>query len=138
MEWSCEYRNRLDVYGLAMPAEVSENNRIVQCIAHQQAEIVERRGHGHRDLHTQRWHWGRYPHARFIIIAAKETGDWDQKEMIFVWFDLSEEECKQEDPAPEVWAEIHSGSEEIKDTIVVLQSAFSWQAAVNHGEFDNA
>ncbi|SPO01997.1 uncharacterized protein DNG_04670 [Cephalotrichum gorgonifer] len=59
--------DRLDVYGLAMPAGTSDEDRVKQCIAHQEVEIISRNSTGKSDFYIS----GTYDaqsYQRFLVI----------------------------------------------------------------------
>lgn len=45
-----DYGDRLDVYGLTMPDDTSDEERVQRCIAHQKAEIIARHSMGKSDF----------------------------------------------------------------------------------------
>jgi hypothetical protein len=46
-----QLQDRLDVYGLALPADTPESERITRCVAHQRAEIEARNSTGKSDFY---------------------------------------------------------------------------------------
>jgi hypothetical protein len=72
------YRDRLDVYSLAIDANVNEDERVVKCIAHQHAGIASRQGR--QAVEGQQWYiqmWDNGPSSKYrcsIVVIDTEMG----------------------------------------------------------------
>ena len=131
------FRERLDIYGLAIDASVSEDERIAKCIAHQRAEIADREAKGRKDLHMMFWHWGTYNYKRFILVINKETADWQDGEMLFVWFDPVEMPEDADYDLPEIRVERYKGLDKLMSEMNSVRRHFFMQCALDRKEFDD-
>jgi len=92
-----EHNWRLDVYGLALAADASDEERVARCIAHQEAEISSRLATGRADLYVPRnWRTGTYWAAGWtrgiIVIAEPNEERWNDGEggLLRAYWDRSE------------------------------------------------
>lgn len=118
-----DFRDRLDVFGLAVRPGSSREELVSACIAHQQSEIAARNQVSgvqegeDSEFHIWRWNitsadWNQknYAHSLVIIepahhtdVEEKEDDDdeekWagDKTTFLFVWFDRDERERDEED-----------------------------------------
>lgn len=135
-----DFRERLDIYGLIMDESMSEDERVAKCIAHQRAEIEDRRVKGRQDLHMMCWHWGTcwygHKYKRLILVINKETADWQDGEMLFVWFDSIRMPDEDYEP-PEIRVERFKGLDKLLGQLRAVRGGFGIQGALDGGEFDD-
>lgn len=80
-------RDRIDLYGLALPADTPEDARVLACMAHHMAELKARKLSGKADFYIP---FNNNPLGwRHGIIILNVSQPWDEKEdgWLFVFFD---------------------------------------------------
>ncbi|KAI8962152.1 hypothetical protein F5Y11DRAFT_203781 [Daldinia sp. FL1419] len=86
-----EYADRIDLYGLPMPAGTPTGDRVARCIEHQKAEIESRHGTGLEDFFIS--HCRGYFYNRMIIIIDT----WDDSDGTLIWVEFDKLERFWED-----------------------------------------
>ncbi|ETS78653.1 hypothetical protein PFICI_08506 [Pestalotiopsis fici W106-1] len=112
-----DFRDRLDVFGLAVRPGSSREELVSACIAHQQSEIAARnqasgaQEGGDSEFHIWRWNicgadvnQNNYAHSLVVVEPAHHTDVEDEEKwagdkttFLFVWFDREERERDEED-----------------------------------------
>lgn len=111
-----DFRDRLDVFGLAVRPGSSREELVSACIAHQQSEIAARnQASGAQEgedseFHIWRWEitsadWNQSNYAHFLVFIEPahhtdvEEEKWagDKTTFLFVWFDRDKRERDEED-----------------------------------------
>ncbi|KUJ12879.1 uncharacterized protein LY89DRAFT_785441 [Mollisia scopiformis] len=97
------FSDRLDFYGLAMPSDTTQEERVQKCIEHQKAEIAARNATGKTDYYIPGTFDQRDYQRQFVIID-KTDPQWEQGEGGFlkVRYDLLHGEREEDDQCPEI------------------------------------
>lgn len=133
-----ELPDRVDVYGLPLPADTPDEERVRRCIAHQNREIHERNATGRADFFIPPTF--DEPYSRVLMIIAAPEEAWNQGDggFIDVAFDLTPKSrragVRQSDPT---WGRVTW--DDLGEALGPFRESLSWftHSYVHDGTLDD-
>ena len=101
MDGDNEHEDRLDVWGMAMPAETPDEERVNRCVAHMKAEIVARNLTGSSDFFIPgTFNYHSYRRVLIIINGTMEEWEWPAEDESGDEDESDEDEDEDDDDGP--------------------------------------
>ncbi|KAJ3132951.1 hypothetical protein HK100_004790 [Physocladia obscura] len=121
-----DYLDRLDIYGLTVSSNLSTEEKVEKCIQHQKAEIAVRNIADGKEWFIQKWE-SVMDYRRFLVVIDTKEEEWEEKGMLFVWWEKVERERDEDEIVPEVKITRIKGKQNLGEELSDVRVKFNIQ-----------